>query len=109
VNHIFLPARNLRVLPQQVKEATHLPAVDWARNLQVCDFVNSRKDGPQQAVKALKKCMKHEDERVVGLALSLCDATIKNCGSDLHMALGTRDFLEAVEVRRNDTCNLHSS
>ncbi|CAM9576659.1 unnamed protein product, partial [Scytosiphon promiscuus] len=73
-----------------------LVTTDWGLNMQICDEINRRADGPSHAVKALKRRLKSDNPKVLQLTLTLCETTIKNCSKPLHQALGSREFLAEV-------------
>lgn len=58
--------------------------------------INHRVDGPSHAAKALKRRLKSDNPKILQLALTLCEATVKNCSRPLHQALGQREFLAEV-------------
>ena len=47
MNHSFI----------QIDEATReeLETEDWALNMEICDLINNTEDGPQDAVKAIRR------------------------------------------------------
>eukprot|EP00903_Cladosiphon_okamuranus_P005348 g5344.t1 len=81
-----------------IEQATSesLVNTDWGLNLQICDEINRRVDGPSHAAKALERRLKSDNPKVLQLTLTLCEAAVKNCSRPLHQALGQREFLAEV-------------
>ncbi|CAE7608724.1 TOL1, partial [Symbiodinium microadriaticum] len=53
---------------------------DWAKNIEICDHINSHNNGAD-AVKAILHQLKSSDPKVVALALTMIETCTKNCVS----------------------------
>jgi len=71
--------------------------VDWGMNLEICDAVSSSA-AAGSLVKAVQSRLKVSDGKVQALALTLIETCVKNCGREVHEAVGTREFLGAVSA-----------
>lgn len=78
-----------------VEKATSssLSAEDWSMNMQVCDAINSYSEGAKDAVKAIRKRLSSNKNYLqVTLTLSLLEGCVKNCGSQFHVLITTKEF-----------------
>lgn len=75
----------------KIEQATSTDAINWALNLEICDMVNDAQDGPDQAVKAVRK--RFDQRKGMDTTLVLLDTLVKNCGHRLHLHIANRDFM----------------
>ncbi|KAJ8604574.1 hypothetical protein CTAYLR_007625 [Chrysophaeum taylorii] len=69
--------------------------VDWGMNLEICDSVSANKTAIPM-VGAVQRRLLVRDPKVQSLALTLIETCVKNCGREVHAAVGTREFLGTV-------------
>jgi len=70
--------------------------VDWAVLLEICDMVSSEPGLASRLADAIEARLKVKDAKVQKLAVTLAETCVKNCGAEVHGAVGTRKFLSAV-------------
>jgi len=75
----------------KIEQATSTDAINWGLNLEICDMVNDAQDGPDQAVKAVRK--RFDQRKGMDTTLVLLDTLVKNCGRRLHLHIANRDFM----------------
>lgn len=75
----------------KIEQATNTDAINWGLNLEICDMVNEAQDGPEQAVKAMRK--RFDQRKGMDTTLVLLDTLVKNCGRRLHLHIANRDFM----------------
>mmetsp|Transcript_30248 Transcript_30248/g.43230 ORF Transcript_30248/g.43230 Transcript_30248/m.43230 type:complete len:443 (+) Transcript_30248:41-1369(+) len=65
-----------------VKNATvsSLNSPDWSLNLDICDRIDTIKDGPDQTLRAIFRRLKDSNPNTQYLALIVMETCIKNCG-----------------------------
>lgn len=65
-----------------VKNATSptLISPDWSLNLDICDRIDTIKDGPEQTLRAIFRRLKDNNPNTQYLALIVMETCIKNCG-----------------------------
>mmetsp|Transcript_13669 Transcript_13669/g.22780 ORF Transcript_13669/g.22780 Transcript_13669/m.22780 type:complete len:585 (+) Transcript_13669:107-1861(+) len=63
-----------------IKSATDslLLGPDWSKNLEICDMVSHERDAADQAVRALIRRLRDNDENTVHLAMIIAEACMKN-------------------------------
>ncbi|MGH0184752.1 UNVERIFIED_CONTAM: hypothetical protein FKN15_015895 [Acipenser sinensis] len=77
-----------------------LQSEDWGLNIEICDIINETEEGPNDAIKALKKrIVGNKNFNEVMLSLTLLEACVKNCGHRLHVLVSSREFVEGVLVK----------
>ena len=93
-----LGASERNPVSQMVDRATDdmLMGADWSTNMEICDAINSRTEGPEWAAKAIRRRLGSDKPKVVQLALTLVETCVKNCGFPFHAVVGTNNFLDAV-------------
>jgi hypothetical protein len=73
---------------------------DRGQNIRVCEAVNSNsnpKDGAADAVRELRKRLRHKNPKVQLLSLNLADQLVRNCGYDLHHQVASKDFMTDMQ------------
>jgi len=68
---------------------------DWAKNIEICDAINSSRDVPEPAIKALLRRMQDPDQKVVSLSLVIAEACMKNCGQNFASFV-TKPFMDEM-------------
>ncbi|XP_065579006.1 TOM1-like protein 2 isoform X1 [Artemia franciscana] len=99
----FLGVSNPFATPvgQKIEEATDssLPSEDWAKNIEVCDLINAKEDGPKDAIRAIKKRLQQNAGRnnnAVLLTLTLLETCVKNCDRRFHVLVCSKDFVQEL-------------
>lgn len=69
---------------------------DWEFIMAFCDKVNAEAEGPLTALRIIVPKMRHENEKVSLLSLTLLEACVKNCGQRFHQELGKFRFLNEL-------------
>eukprot|EP00286_Rhodomonas_abbreviata_P006735 CAMPEP_0181324014 /NCGR_PEP_ID=MMETSP1101-20121128/20113_1 /TAXON_ID=46948 /ORGANISM="Rhodomonas abbreviata, Strain Caron Lab Isolate" /LENGTH=307 /DNA_ID=CAMNT_0023432121 /DNA_START=106 /DNA_END=1026 /DNA_ORIENTATION=- len=76
-----------------------LLGADWQQNLQICDKINAGgKEAAKDAVRSLRKRMKHKNPKVQLLSLSVLEAAVKNCGPELLMQVASKDLMGDLQA-----------
>lgn len=71
-----------------------LVSENWDLNLQVCDLIHTRPDGPKDAMKAIKKrLLSSKTTKVSLLTLSLLESCVNNCGQRFYVHVVGKEFL----------------
>jgi hypothetical protein len=85
-----------------VKSATDplLPSPDWSKNLDICDVVNSSKDGPELVCKVLYKRLQENDYHIVLLTLTVIETCMKNCGGPFISKINVQFMDEMISIAR---------
>eukprot|EP00249_Psilotum_nudum_P014648 c24938_g1_i1 orf=669-2738(+) len=74
---------------------------DWAKNLEICDVINTDPRRAKDIMKAIKKRLGNKLPKVQLLALTVLETMIKNCGDVVHHQVVERDILiEMVKIVR---------
>lgn len=80
---------------------------DWAMNLEICDILNQNPGLAKDAVKGLKKRIRHKNPKVQLLAVTLLETIIKNCGDIVHMHVAEKNIPhELVKIVKKKPDNL---
>jgi len=83
----------------QILEATKddLDNEDWSLNMEICDIINHTEEGPNDAVKAIKKrlhqCMGKNSKSAL-FTLTLLETCVKNCGKQFRVLVCQKEFAE---------------
>ena len=82
-------------LQVQVEAATSelLLGADWGKNMEICDSINRDPQSCEGFAKAFKKRLATKNPKVILLTLQLIDATVKNCGFEMHSVLSQNWFV----------------
>ncbi|XP_018901199.1 target of Myb1 membrane trafficking protein isoform X2 [Bemisia tabaci] len=86
---------------QRIERATDaaLPDVDWSLNLEICDLINEREDGPKDAIKAIRKRLVQnagKNHTVVKYTLIVLETCVKNCGKRFHVLVCNKEFVQEL-------------
>lgn len=73
---------------------------DWAKNIAICDEINSKKDVSDQVAKALTRRLQDPDQQTVYLSLLLLEACMKNCGSNFAVSFDKALMDEVVNISK---------
>eukprot|EP01041_Mallomonas_annulata_P010016 gene10016-20849_t len=68
---------------------------DWAKNIEICDTINSSRDMSELAVKAILRRLQDSDQKVVSLSLTISEACMKNCGH-VFASFISRSFMDEM-------------
>jgi len=85
----------------RIQEATKddLDTEDWGLNMEICDIINHTEDGPEDAVKAIKKrlhqCM-GKNSKTALFTLTLLETCVKNCRRPFRILVCQKEFVEDV-------------
>ena len=63
---------------------------DWQLIMNLCDSVNTTKDGPKNIMRAIMKRIKSANPIQLEHAVTLLDACVNNCNKPFHLELCTR-------------------
>ncbi|KAI9139249.1 hypothetical protein BKA69DRAFT_1086803 [Paraphysoderma sedebokerense] len=70
---------------------------DLALNLEICDIINTKqRTYPRDAAMAIVRLVNHRLTNVGGLALTLLDNCVKNCGYPFQLQIAQKDFLNEL-------------
>ena len=88
----------------QLLEATdeHLISENWEANLAICDLVNSSAQGPDQAVRAIRRRLElsaGKSHKSTILALTVLESCVKNCRREFTILVCSRDFADFLLSR----------
>lgn len=71
---------------------------DRTQNVRVCEAVNANpKDGAADAVRELRKRLRHKNPKVQLLSLNLADQLVRSCGFELHQQVASKDFMSDLQ------------
>lgn len=70
--------------------------IDWSKNLEICDMISRNKDCPEQAMKAILRRMKDNDQNTVYLSLIIAETCMKNCGQNFAICVHQKIFLDEL-------------
>ncbi|KAE8691411.1 branched-chain-amino-acid aminotransferase-like protein 3 [Hibiscus syriacus] len=81
---------------------------DWARNLEICDFLTRNPVQAKDVIKGIKKRLGHKNPKVQLLALTLLETIKKNCGDLAHIHIVERDVLnDMIKLVRKKQPDFH--
>ncbi|KXN70552.1 VHS-domain-containing protein [Conidiobolus coronatus NRRL 28638] len=70
---------------------------DLALNLDICEYVNQKKQNiPFEVSELVVHFINNRDQKVAILALTLLDTLIRNCGYAFHLQISRKDFLNEL-------------
>jgi len=75
---------------------------NWESNLLICDLINTRPQGPEQAVRAFRKRLEQtsgQSPKSTLLTLTVIETCVKNCRPEFLQCVCTRDFAEFLISR----------
>jgi len=89
---------------EKLLEATdeHLISENWEANLAICDLVNSSSQGPDQAVRAIRKRLElsaGKSHKSTILTLTVLESCVKNCRKQFTILVCSREFSDFLLSR----------
>jgi len=85
----------------KIEEATNedLLLENWDLVMEVCDVINTTKDGPLLAVRAIKRKLQNtlgKSPKATLLTLTVLEICVKNCGKDFVFLICQREFADEL-------------
>lgn len=90
---------NDEVLTMMIERACdpRLHEPDIAANLEICDYINKKKQNiPYDVSNFLVQLINHREQKVAMLALVLLDTCVRNCGYAFHLQIARKEFLNEL-------------
>lgn len=90
---------NDEVLTMMIERACdpRLQEPDIAANLEICDYINKKKQNtPYDVSNFLVQLINHREQKVAMLALVLLDTCVRNCGYAFHLQIARKEFLNEL-------------
>jgi len=89
---------------EKLLEATdeHLISENWEANLAICDLINSSSQGPDQAVRAIRRRLElgaGKSPKSTLLTLTVLESCVKNCRKQFTILVCSRDFSDFLLSR----------
>jgi len=73
-----------------------LETENWALNMEICDIINHTEDGPQHAVKAIRKKLQQsmgKNSKTALFCLTILETCAKNCRKSFHILICQKEFV----------------
>ncbi|KAJ3194357.1 hypothetical protein HK101_002925 [Irineochytrium annulatum] len=71
--------------------------VDWALVVTTTELIQAVDDGPQQAMRAIRKRLKSKSAIAVNFTLNVLDTFVKNCGAKFRVELSTKENTNFIQ------------
>ena len=85
-----------------------LPSEDWSAIMEICDFVNTREEGPKDAARAIRKRLQiSKSPKSILYTLTILETCMKNCGYRFQINICQKDYIQdlvkLLQPTRNPT------
>eukprot|EP00092_Neocalanus_flemingeri_P013426 GFUD01014475.1.p1 GENE.GFUD01014475.1~~GFUD01014475.1.p1 ORF type:complete len:376 (+),score=120.01 GFUD01014475.1:44-1171(+) len=82
----------------RIDEATrdNLEIENWALYMEICDIINNTEEGPQHAVKAIRRKLQQsmgKNSKTALFTLTILETCVKNCRKSFRILICQRDFV----------------
>ena len=72
-----------------------LPCEDWSLIMEICDYVNTREEGPKDAARAIRKRLQvTKTTKSIMYTLIILETCMKNCGYRFQINICQKDFIQ---------------
>ncbi|XP_075241332.1 TOM1-like protein 2 [Convolutriloba macropyga] len=72
-----------------------LPADDWSLIMEICDYVNTREEGPKDAARAIRKRLQiTKSAKSILYTLTILETCMKNCGYRFQINICQKEYIQ---------------